>query len=263
MGIGDELMLAGEAKRRAAGTARRYRMLDKFGQPRWHFVWDRCAHVAKPGEPCDGEIGFSAGKRPYVVDVKLDRYSFREYAPAPAEFQLGPQAQSFSKLTKGCIVFNPTIKHKASPNKQWGLENWKRLIALGREFRWVQIGAAALLRIRGAEEIPTFNFWDACGALAGARAAVLHEGALHHAAASTGTLCVVIYGGFISPRVTGYAGQAPLFVESERWPLGCGMRVPCGHCRDAMDQITPETVLGALRSLLITNHESRITNHAA
>jgi hypothetical protein len=239
MGIGDEIMMAGEARRRAQGRPRRFLMLDKHGGPKWHFVWEGNPNVARPGEAHDETLAYSSGKRPYIADVKPERYIFREYSPAPAFIKLTPRAQQLARQVAGAVVFNPSIKKKASPNKDWGLERWKELIKRCPELRWICIGEQAMPRIRGAEYIPTPEFWDAVGAVSGARAVVVHEGALHHVAASFGTPAVVIRGGFISPRVTGYAGQSSLYVESDAWPVGCGMRTPCGHCRGAMGEITP------------------------
>ncbi len=254
MGIGDELMLAGEACQRASsGTAQRFRMLDKRGHPRWHFVWDGNPHIARPGEPYDGEIGFSAGKRPYITEVKPDRYTFCEYSPIPGWIKLGPQAHEFAKRTRGAVVFNPDIKKRASPNKHWGAARWKQLIGSLPDYRWIQIGEFEI-NITGVERMPTPNFTDACGAMLGARALVLHEGALHHAAAAISKPAIVIRGGFISPKVTGYAGQVDFYVEDERWPLGCGMRVHCDHCKAAMAAIAPSEVAEAL--LRLVNRES-------
>jgi ADP-heptose:LPS heptosyltransferase len=76
------------------------------------------------------------------------------------------------------------------------------------------------------------------------------EGGLHHCAAALGVPAVVIRGGFIGPRVTGYAGQVDLFVESAEWPLGCGVRSGCPHCAAAMESINRTMVAAALRKLL-------------
>src|SRR5690349_2474859 len=120
-------MLGGEARRLAGGSARRYRMVGKRGEPRWHFVWDGNPHVARPGQSSDGEIGFCSGKRPYMADVKLDRYIFREYTPAPGLLDVSSRPPEFARRCDGAVVFNPSIKIKASPNKQWGFERWREL----------------------------------------------------------------------------------------------------------------------------------------
>lgn len=243
-------MRAGEAGRRAALVpGSRYRMLDKAGSPMWHFAWEGNPHVARPGEKYDGEIGFVNGVREYIASHTKQQYTFREHRPTPAYIWPGHLSRDLAARAAGAIVFNPTIKLRAPPNKQW--DGWKSLLSAGASFRWIRIGEAdSGPRYGGADFIQTRNFWDACSVMSGARAVVCHEGALHHGAAALGVPCVVIRGGFIGPRVTGYEGQADLYVEDERYPLGCGMRVPCEHCREAMQSITPGHVLDALKSLL-------------
>lgn len=250
MGIGDELMMAGEARRRAAGTARRFLMLDKDGEERWHFIWEGNPHVARPGEPHDGTIGYVNRRRCYVADETREKRTFLEYRPAPAELRIPPHLKRLAELAAGAVVFNPAVKHRASPNKDWGINRWRALLEQSTGVRWIQLGEPGVRRLYGCEYVPTAGFWEACAVLSGARAAVVHEGALHHAAAALGVPAVVIYGGYISPRVTGYAGQKALYVEDEKHPLGCGMRVPCAHCAAAMEQITPQRVLAALGDLL-------------
>jgi ADP-heptose:LPS heptosyltransferase len=251
MGIGDELMMAGEARRLAAGRGHRYRMLDKRGQPKWHWVWEGNPNIARLDEPHDGEIGYSNALRPYIATLTPARYTFRDYRPHPAELRLTPRARALAEHARGAIVFNPSVKERAPVNKDWGLQRWKALLARGVGLRWIQIGEPGRSpRLRGADFIPTADFFDACGVMSGAAAVVVHEGALHHAAAALGVPAVVIRGGFISPRVTGYAGQVDFYVEDERYPLGCGNRLPCPHCAEAMEAVKPERVAAVVRELM-------------
>ena len=250
MGLGDWLLTAGEAARRAAGTKKKYRILDKRGQQHWEWIFEGHPNIARIGERSEADIGFVNGHRMYIVDETKERRTFCEYQPYPAPLKLTARAQELAKLAKGAVVFHPAIKRRASPNKSWGEERWQHLIDIGKGVRWLQIGEPGVPRIRGADHVLTPDFRDAIGLLSGARAAVLHEGALHHAAAAVSTPTVVIFGGYISPRVTGYDGQVSLYMEDERWPLGCGMRVPCQHCKDAMASITPERVAEALMKML-------------
>lgn len=225
--------------------------LDKRGQPYSDPIFAGNPHVARPGEHYDGTIPFVNGTRAYIEHASRERYTFREYTPHPALIELPPRAKEMAKRSAGAVVFNPTIKYKAPTNKQWSVVNWRDLIERSRtEIRWIQVGEPGGPKVRFAERADTGDFWDALGLLSGARAVVCHEGALHHAAAALGVPAVVIRGGFIGPKVTGYAGQVDFFVETPDYPLGCGHRIPCVHCKAAMDSITPAKVLAALRSLL-------------
>lgn len=237
-------MVAGEAGRRATlAPGTRYLALDKFDRPHWEPLFEGNPHMARPGEPHDGTIGYVNGTRAYIAHLAKERYTFREYEPHPAVIVVPKQ----SSVGHGRVVFNPTVKPRAPINKQWA--GWSRLIADNPEIHWLQIGEAGPF-VKDAEFIRTPTLWDALAVIAGADAVVCHEGALHHAAAGLDVPCVVIRGGFISPKVTGYAGQADLFVYDERYPLGCGMRLPCEHCREAMASISTEDVMDALHSVL-------------
>lgn len=247
-GIGDEILAAGEAARASARTPGKYQIIHRNGQPKWHWIWEGNPHVARPGEDHVGVVhGYVNGLRPYCAELTKERYTFREYVPHPAHIELPTSARKIARRAEGAVVFNPTVKDRAPPNKQW--HGWRALVAESRDVYWIQVGEIGPT-IQGAERIETMNLWDALGLLSGALAAVTHEGALHHAAAALGVPAVVVRGGFISPRVTGYDGQADLFEHDERYPLGCGMRVPCEHCGAAMASITPAKVLAALKPLL-------------
>lgn len=250
MGIGDELMVAGEARRLIQSGARKVGMLDKNDIRRWHFAWEGNPDIARPGEDCDALAGYVNRRRHYLVDETQIRRTFRAYTPLPARLVIPEAHRRLASEAAGWVVFNPTIKQKAPLNKDWGIERWKELVALTPEVSWLQVGDHSSPRIRGARHIPTAHFFDACALLSGARAAVLHEGALHHAAAALEVPAIVIRGGYISPKVTGYAGQVDFYIESEEWPLGCGTRINCPHCRQAMADITPAAVAEGLRKLL-------------
>lgn len=251
MGIGDELMRAGEAARRGGlAPDSRFLMLNKRGEPMWNDVWTGHPFIVRPGEPHTATMGFTENRtRDYIISESKTRRYFREYEPRPAPITLTRRAREFARRAEGCVVINPTIKVGAPVNKQWPIAKWERLVRENPDVRWLRIGESGA-HIPGAIRLHTGDIFNAFGALSGALAVVCHEGALHHAAAALRVPCVVIRGGFISNRVTGYEGQADLYVEDDRYPLGCGMRVPCEHCRDAMQSITPDAVMRALRSLL-------------
>lgn len=250
MGYGDEIMVTGEVKRRAAGKMRRFAIRDprKGGRQRWHEIWLGNPRIAAPGMQFDEWIDNCGGYRPYI-EFKGERFwKWRPYKPEPGEIFLQPVEAAFAKLTAGKILIQPTIKDGASPAKRWAWRNWEILVSRAPSLPWTQIGPASDPRI-GVPFIETRTFREACGALSGAKAAVLHEGGLHHAAAAFGVRSVVIYGGFISPLSTGYDLHKNIF-EPEEHPLGCGSRFTCYHCERAMERITPPRVLKSLEELL-------------
>lgn len=253
MGIGDEIMVTGEVRRLLAqhgGTRVAVRARNRPDWHRWHPVWEGNPHIARPGEKYDLTYDNAPGDRPYIETKLTRRWVWREYRPIVGELFLSEREQSFAQLAEGCIVVQPFIKAGASPNKRWPLEFWQELVSRQTRWPWVQIGDGADPKLAGVSFLQTPSFRDACGVLRGARAAVLQEGGLHHAAAALAVPSVVIFGGYISPRVTGYETQRNLYVDDADHPLGCGARTPCNHCFRAMLNIKPTTVLKNLEEIL-------------
>lgn len=248
-------MVTGEARRRGGALPTRFMVKDKRpNRPphRWCEIWEGNPRIARPDEAYDDVICSHGGNRPYIVSKAVRQWVWREYGPTPGEIYLTAAELSLRQYGHGRVIVQPGIKAAASPNKHWGWANWQDLVQMKPGMPWLQIGDAAEARLPGVEFLETRTFRDACGVLAGAATAVLHEGGLHHAAAALDVPAVVIFGGFIAPAVTGYAMHRNLFVHDKAHPLGCGYRVPCRHCQAAMASITPRHVLNELEVILAT-----------
>ncbi len=187
------------------------------------------------------------GLRPYIAGKSPQQWTWRHWDCTPGEIYLSDAERDFARPHAPEIVIEPTLKPNASPNKQWGMERWRRFVRLARRagYRLVQLAPPGHIALDRVEMIHTTDFRLACAVLANARAYVGHEGGLHHAAAALGIPAVVIFGGFISPAQTGYAMHRNLFSGG----TPCGMRTPCAHCAAAMQNITPEQVLAELESI--------------
>ncbi len=249
MGWGDEIIVSGLARRAQQSDPRRVRVVDAKGRPRWSAIWDHNPRFARPGEPGAVQLHTSApGRRPYIERETSRRWLWRDWVCPVGEIHLGVAEQSFGGAGRGLVIVEPRLKDGASPNKQWGRSRWAQLVAALRRdgHRVAQLGAPGTLLLPGAELIATRSFREACALVAQARLAILPEGGLHHAAAALGTPAIVLFGGFISPRQTGYAHQLNLFTGD----APCGMRSRCAHCARAMARIEVEQVLGHARLLL-------------
>ena len=53
---------------------------------------------------------------------------------------------------------------------------------------------------------------------------------MHHAAAATDKNAVVIFGGHISPNITGYDIHTNIYVDINKSP--CGEKNICTHCKE-------------------------------
>lgn len=175
-----------------------------------------------------------------------------DYGASPARVAFRPEEQalidSFSKTPY--VVVEPFIKRRAPPNKQWPVERMQQVVdALAETIRVVQVSAPENPAIlRHVIKVRPTSFRQAMAYVAGASLYIGPEGGLHHAAAAVGTPAIVLFGGYISPKTTGYEGHVALTGGATRF---CGTkRQVCPHCAEAMARITPDRVVAEARRLL-------------
>jgi hypothetical protein len=249
LGWGDELMVTGQVRELQAKDARRVRIIYERDE-RWHEAWDNNPRIARPGERGDFQEFRPRDnwRRPYIAYKTPAQWTWKPWSPPRGELYFTPEERAFGERFSDRVIIEPSIKLGASPNKDWGRKRWLELtrIAALNGIRLTQLSPIDKYCLPGVEWICTQSMRLAAAILARARLAVVHEGAMHHACAALGTPAIVIYGGYIGPDVTGYEGQRAFFVKTPGWPLGCGMWVPCKHCAEAMQSITPQMVLDAM-----------------
>jgi glycosyl transferase family 9 (putative heptosyltransferase) len=249
LGWGDEIIVTGVARRLQERNPRPVLVLDRLGRPRWHPAWEGNPRFARPGwkDPVQA-VTNGPGARPYIERETFDRWIWREWICPVGEIRISDAERAPWANRAERVILEPNLTPKASPNKDWGWDRWSQAALLLQRagHRVTQVGPAGIRRLAGAELVETRTFREACAVLSLAHLAILPEGGLHHAAAALGVPTVVIFGGFISPRQTGYAHQVNLCVGGEP----CGMRRPCRHCADAMRRIDPELVIDRGAALL-------------
>lgn len=254
MGYGDEIMGAGLARVTRQHTGKR----TAFGDGRtikWHanahMIFEGNPNVARPGEERARDIVWSPhypGRRLYCEMTAGRRWRFKPGTQQIGEFYFSERELAEAAALPGDLVLiEPNTKHQA-PNKQWGHERYATTAGLLAKagYRVAQFATGGVA-LPGVEQIRTSGFRVAAAVLQRARLYVGPEGGLHHAAAAVGTPAVVIFGGFISPAVTGYAQHVNIFTGDG---LGCGTIAPCQHCRQAMARISSDMVAQAALGVL-------------
>jgi ADP-heptose:LPS heptosyltransferase len=255
MGYGDEVMVTGQVRELQELDPRKVRIV--YEKPRWHEAWENNPRIARPGELGDFQLLRPRVdyRRPYIAQKTATQWTWKAWGPPKGELYFTHDEEAYGAKHRDRIVIEPRIKPGASPNKDWGIERWKELIRLGaaKGIQFTQLGDVNKYLLPGVKWVRTPTMRLAAAVLAYARAAVVPEGGLHHVCAAVGTPAVVIFGGYISPAVTGYPEQRSFFTGGA---LGCGMRIPCEHCKRAMSEITPREVLAALEDTLEKSRRS-------
>ena len=257
MGIGDCIMAIGEAKVLNKQTKLPVLITRPDGKPVLSDMFAGVPYLIVPRTPRHIPLGpgrfytrmvNGGGSRPYIAQKAVDRWTWKPYKPIPADIVFTREELKFAEPYRGAIMVEPNVKNNGHDNKAWNLIAWMQLDLLLRGQRVVQCGpAGAPIKLRHAEFVATDSFRKAAAVLSVCRAFIGTEGGLHHAAAAVKVPGVVIYGGFVSPEVTGYDMHRNLFTGTG---LGCGMRTHCEHCRKAMTAITPTMVMENLKGLI-------------
>lgn len=149
------------------------------------------------------------------------------------------------------VIDGETIEYDHHVNKEWGYRRYCDLVrALRGKLVFVQASGPLDQRalVEGAYEIETPTFRDAAALLSQCDAYLGCEGGLHHAASALDRRGVVIFGGWISPKVTGYAIHDNVY----RGDLAdaCGSLHPCPHCSRIMADISVDEIVLRLSALL-------------
>lgn len=253
MGIGDNIMASGAAREARKNDPRKVRIM--LGQ-RFIYddIWRWNPNIQQPGEACDVQILYGrdpiTNMRPYHKRKSEERWTYNlDFRPILGDIYLTQGEENFAAQHHPDVIIEPHIKSGASPNKQWGNHHWQEFVLLAKRegIRLSHMGPIGTRPLQYVELITTPTFRCAVAVMKNAKAVVLHEGGLHHAAAAINKPGVVIFGGFTPIELTGYACHHNLGVS-----LGdaCGMRHPCKHCEAEMAKITPDEVLHKLKEVL-------------
>lgn len=257
MGFGDSIMVASIAKRIHAMTNQRVVPVDAKWEPYWDALWDGLSYMQR-------SLSFGGitplrnaphAERPYYSGVEGNRILWRKWDIAPGEIRLTEEERAWAAraMPRPRIVLGWDFKELGGggANKNWGAESWAQVSVAFPRGTFVQLRAPEAMLLAACEfaiETPTFR--HACAILERSLGYVGHEGGLHHAAAALGKPAVVVFGGYISPEVTGYDTHTNLYVPDEHYPLGCGTVTPCEHCRESMSKITVEQVVNATKAMI-------------
>jgi len=255
MGYGDILMIMGEAKLSFEKNALRC-VMSRFREAEGSELYKNLPYIINENQIESGEKVVSLKKynyMPYIdwTQMTTDKIVYKKYTPKPAELLINNSyldlADRFHSEVGDFIFIEPHVKDTfTSNNRDWGWENYVDLVN-NCNYTFVQPDYGLRI-LPGVVRVKTPNFLSACAILSRAKTAVFSEGGFMHAAAALGIRSVVIYGGVISPEITGYKIHYNFYSGGEP----CGSRNPCKHCKKAMKKIPPRKVIKKLKTFFDT-----------
>ena len=267
MGLGDGLMASGEVKELRKKNPTAKFIIGDGNRSYWNEVFDYNPHIIRGSEAKKYEkiiwIKNYEGNRPYRNYGKhfpKDNYNWKKkYKPKKGELFFSQNETNIAKqiiseikkkTSKKIIFIEPHIKKRLGyENRNWGFHKWEKIVLeLQKDYEFIQITYGERKVIKGCININGLNFRSSAAVLSMCDLFVGFEGGMHHAAAATDRKAVVIFGGHISPDITGYNFHKNLYVNDPQSP--CGSKMPCDHCKRCLEKITPEIVIEEIKKII-------------
>lgn len=252
IGYGDEIIASGHVKKMYEGTP--IMLLDKFGRARLPVpktetsVWMNNPKIATKVSRRYVQYTNGPSCRPYILgyNSKKKQWTWNEdYSVNDYVGEIMLTTREAKQKSGDYITIEPNINPRNTINKDWGIKNYQSVVdELSKHIEVVQLFKSGEVLNNVTIARPR-TFRDAAGYINGAKFHIGTEGGLHHAAAALGKPAIVIFGGYISPRITGYDFHHN-FGEDE----SCGSFKPCSHCREAMKRISADQIIKTAEGML-------------
>lgn len=270
MGLGDDLMWLGEASK----VHERYPDVVITDGREFSPLWENIPWVVAPNAKTDKQKALvprkPGGQRWYIENFVNGRVLYKKYNPIPAPYVITKEESERADkileengITESFVLVNPDTKNTTlATNKDWGFGKWQKLTNMLKEdIMVVRLKPKSGQDISGYVEYKqpdlencTNIFTDdvriAFAIASKAKAIVTPEGGLHHFAAAVNVPAFVIYGGVITPDITGYKDRNQTYYVYEHSMTPCGKQSKCDHCREAMDSIKPEAIYNDVKKVL-------------
>jgi ADP-heptose:LPS heptosyltransferase len=249
LGYGDAILTSSIVKR-AYAKVKQPLCVGDGSKVYWSEIFDNNPKIAREPYPGCLWVHDYKGHRAYIDHSKTDQLHTeyrKDYRAEPGEiFTTYEEKQPWNYLENARFaLIEPNVKGSYGGNKDWGFDHWQEVVKMLPDIVFLQPVAHSRVRVLdGVHPKKTKTFRSACALLERAYLYVGTDGGLHHAAAAFGKPAVVLWGGLLNPAILGY----PTHRNICKAKTFCGSHVTCSHCREAMNEITPEEVADAIRS---------------
>ena len=266
MGVGDALMATGEVKLLRERNPNAKFIIGDGKKSYWNEVFEHNPYILQKYDikNCEEIIWVKnyEGNRPYRnynKNLPKNKYNWKKYKPLKGEFYFSKKENEFadgiiSKIRKKIgqrklIFIEPHVKRRLGyENRDWGFDNWQKVVLdLNNNYSFLQITYGERKPINGCININDLNFRYSCAILSKCDLFIGSEGGMAHAAAATNVKAVIIWGGHISPDITGYSFHNNLYNEHPLSP--CGNKSYCSHCQEGLKKITIKQVVEEIKKI--------------
>ena len=263
MGMGDEIMATGIAKRLHAETGAKV----AFGNPKgslkrtiYPIIYANNPKIIKNGQELRDTkhvvwSDYCKGHRTYIANIETSKKERRyrwnyDFKAEPGEFfysNFEKKKIAEKRIKEKYIVVEPHSKMGgAKDNKQWPLDRFQKVVDILSEEVTVFQPHYGKPKLKNTTPVVTNGLRMLSLFMKESVGFLCNEGGVHHAASTVGAKGVVLFGGFIPPEITGYDFHTNLFTGGE----ACGSRYSCKHCKAAMEAIEVDEVVEHMRKII-------------
>ena len=260
MGYGDALMATGEVKLLRKNTDMKFVIGDGI-RSYWSPIFDNNPFIIRGSQIKSSQdviwvknYEFNRPYRRYGKNLDPDKYNWNHnHKASPGELFFTNEEESFSEKIKETIInkygkkklifVEPHVKKRRGfENKDWGFSKWQEVIyRLSDKYLFIQTTYDKRKVLKNVINIHGIDFRYACALMKITDLFIGTEGGMHHAAAALNKKAVVIFGGHISPDITGYSFHKNLYITDEFSP--CGNKLQCKHCEECLNKIKIEQLV--------------------
>ena len=267
MGVGDALMAVGEVRELKKKNPNAKFIIGDEIRSYWNEVFDNNPDIIRGSEAKNYNeviwVKNYEGNRPYKNygdKFPKDKYNWKKYKVLRGEFYFTKKeiyvAENAMKAIKKnigkkkIIFIEPHVKKRLGyENKDWGFHNWQNVVKeLSSLYTFLQITYAERQPIKGTININGLDFRTSSAILSMCDLFLGPEGGMMHAAAATNRKAVIVWGGHISPDITGYDFHNHLYNTHPLSP--CGSKNVCMHCLEELKKITTKEVIREIKKII-------------
>jgi ADP-heptose:LPS heptosyltransferase len=150
------------------------------------------------------------------------------------------------------IVIEPQSNDEYTHNKLYPLAKWQivvnSLVESGHTIVQIGLPRKECVLDKVIDLTGQTSFREAAEVIARSKLFISSEGGLMHAANAVGTKSVILYTGFIHPKMTCYSENMNIWIGKNHGP--CGMKMKCKSCEQEAMNHDPEEIINAVKEIL-------------
>ena len=269
MGYGDDLMITGEVKKLKKIHSGAKFVIGNGTKYWWSEVFSGNKSIIRGDQVKDFQkvirLNNYPGHRPYRIYDSLnhkEKYIWNtDYKVEKGEiFFSKKELENSDKIFKDIknkfgskkkiVHIEPNVKiSKGYINRGWGFEKWQYVVnELKNKILFISTSFNDQKILNNVLNIKNTSFRTACSIMSKTHLFVGAHGGLSHAAAALNLKAVVIFGGFIDPKILGYKIHKNIYINNKLSP--CGSKYECDHCKKCMNDIKINNVIYEIKKIL-------------